>query len=80
VQEFFAGVLKGWRAKDLCAHVLSKCDKEQLFMRDDTIFPIGPGGAYEGFTPIFQGNNTDPHQHQVLMKSITEYCKLVGWH
>jgi hypothetical protein len=32
---FLLGRSKGWRAtKDLCVHVLSKCDKEQLFVRD----------------------------------------------
>lgn len=49
------------------------------------IFPkvqelVGPGGKYEGYTPIFQGDNAGPHQEDAYLKYVTEYCDERGWH
>jgi hypothetical protein len=35
---------------------------------------------FEGYTPMFQGNNASPHQDKAYMKFVTEYCTDKGWH
>jgi hypothetical protein len=46
----------------------------------NNIFPkveqlVGPGGEFEGYTPIFQGDNAGPHQDtKACMQFVTEYC------
>jgi hypothetical protein len=51
----------------------------------NNIFPkveqlVGPGGEFEGYTPIFQGDNAGPHQDKAYMQFVTEYCTDKGWH
>jgi hypothetical protein len=52
----------------------------------NSIFPnleqlIGPGGEFEGYMPIFQGDNAGPHQDKkAYMEFVTEYCTNQGWH
>jgi hypothetical protein len=42
---------------------------------------VGPGGEFEGYTPIFQGDNAGPHQDtKACMQFVTEYCTDKGWH
>jgi hypothetical protein len=51
----------------------------------NNIFPkverlVGPGGEFEGYTPIFQGDNAGPHQDKAYLKFVTEHCANKGWH
>jgi hypothetical protein len=41
---------------------------------------VGPGGEYEGFIPILQGDNTGPHGEAEFIRFMTEYCQNNGWH
>ena len=43
------------------------------------IFPklkelVGPGGPYEGFTPVIQGDNAGPHQDATFSTECNDYC------
>ena len=45
----------------------------------DHIFPkikdlVGPGGKYEGYLPIIQGNNAGPHCDAAFIHFIIDYC------
>ena len=56
-----------------------------LSVFEEYIFPmvlsmIGLGGTYEGYLPIFQGDNAGPHQEAAFMKFVTEYCARMKWH
>jgi hypothetical protein len=60
-----------------------KCPLLPIFY--DTVFPrveklVGPGGKYEGYTPVFQGDNAGPHQDAKYVKGVTDYCNQKGWH
>jgi hypothetical protein len=49
------------------------------------IFPqvsimIGAGGKYEGYIPVFQGDNAGPHQEESYVRYVTDYCSDRGWH
>jgi hypothetical protein len=51
----------------------------------NNIFPkverlVRPGGEFDGYTPIFQGDNAGPHQDKAYIKCVTEYCTEKGWH
>lgn len=51
----------------------------------DYIFPkvnqlVGPGGKYEGYIPVFQGDNAGPHQEGQYVQYVTNYCTERGWH
>jgi len=51
----------------------------------DVIFPrvcqlVGPGGEYEGYTPIFQGDQAGPHEDAKFRKFCDECCKEKGFH
>ena len=37
------------------------------------------GGAYDGYLPIFQGNNAGPHEDKKYKKEMEEYCEREGW-
>ena len=55
----------------------------QLF--ETTIFPdveklVGPGGKYEGYKVIFQGDNAGPHKEQAYFDFVTSYCREKGWY
>jgi hypothetical protein len=41
---------------------------------------VSPGGEFEGYTPIIQGDNAGPHQDKAYMKFVTGYCTDKGWH
>jgi hypothetical protein len=38
------------------------------------------GGKYEGYTPIFQGDNAGLHQEVKYVKFVTDYCSQRGWY
>ena len=45
----------------------------------DHIFPkieklVGPGGQYEGYLPVFQGDNAGPHCDARYIEFVTDYC------
>ena len=49
------------------------------------IFPrlqeiTGPGGKYEGYVPIIQGDNAGPHQDTTFQQYMTSYCNQQGWY
>ena len=54
-------------------------------MFTDHIFPkieqlVGPGGKYEGYTPIIQGDNAGPHQDATFLNLVKQHCAQKGWH
>ena len=60
-----------------------KFSLKQLF--ETTIFPdveklVGPGGKYEGYKVIFQGDNAGPHREQAYFDFVTSYCREKGWY
>ena len=60
-----------------------KCPLLPIFR--NIIFPrveelVGSGGKYEGYTPVFQGDNAGPHQDAAYIKGVTDYCNDKGWH
>ena len=60
-----------------------KCPLLPIF--HDHVFPkvkdlVGPGGKYEGYTPIFQGDNAGPHQDATFLNAVKSYCAENGWH
>jgi hypothetical protein len=60
-----------------------KCPLLPIFF--NIIFPrveqmVGVGGKYEGYTPVFQGDNAGPHQDATYVAGVTNYCKEKGWH
>jgi hypothetical protein len=49
-----------------------------------TIFPmvsklVGPGGRYEGYIPVFQGDNAGPHQDATFKRCVEDQCSEKGW-
>ena len=52
--------------------------KETIFAMVEKL--VGPGGKYEGYTPIFQGDNAGPHQDQVFLNGVKSHCNSKGWH
>ena len=45
----------------------------------DVIFPkieklVGPGGDYEGYLPVIQGDNAGPHCDQKFIDFVEDYC------
>ena len=41
---------------------------------------VGPGGPYEGYCPVIQGDNAGPHQDRNFVEGMREYCGRNGWH
>jgi hypothetical protein len=42
---------------------------------------VWPGGKYEGFIPIIQGDNNGPHHKDgTYKKFVRHYCTSRGWH
>lgn len=41
---------------------------------------VRPGGKYEGYTPIIQGDNAGPHQDAAFVNFCKHYCQEKGWH
>ena len=60
-----------------------KCPLLPIFQ--NIIFPriesmVGPGGKYEGYTPVFQGDNAGPHQDATYVNTVKQYCNDRGWY
>jgi hypothetical protein len=60
-----------------------KFDLVSLF--SDTVFPrvaelVAAGGRFEGYTPVFQGDNAGPHQDRTFFNYCREHCGEQGWH
>jgi hypothetical protein len=52
---------------------------------ENKVFPdiealVGPGGKFEGYTPIIQGDNAGPHAEAAFVEYVEGYCKMKGWH
>ena len=50
-----------------------------------TVFPeidslVRPGGRYEGYTPVIQGDNAGPHESGTFQTYVKDYCDGMGWH
>jgi hypothetical protein len=50
----------------------------------DQVFPkigklVGPGGAYEGYLPVFQGDNAGPHVDGTFHTFVKDFCESKGW-
>jgi hypothetical protein len=41
---------------------------------------VGPGGEYEGYIPIFQGDNAGPHKDAMYKNFVEGHCTTYGWH
>lgn len=55
-----------------------------LSLMRDHIFPkindlIKPGGEYEGYLPVIQGDNAGPHTDQTYIRYVTGYCERENW-
>jgi hypothetical protein len=68
----------------VCRLVLGTPDNPEcplLPIFGDTIFPkvealVGPGGKYESYKPVFQGDNAGPHVDAAYtMSEIKGHCK-----
>ena len=51
---------------------------------ENKIFPdvealVGPGGKFEGYVPIFQGDNAGPHAETEFVEYVEGYCRDKGW-
>jgi hypothetical protein len=51
----------------------------------ECIFPmvtglVGPGGKYEGYIPIFQGDNAGPHEDATYKNFVEGHCTRNRWH
>jgi hypothetical protein len=51
---------------------------------EKNVFPaveelVKVGGKYEGYLPVFQGDNAGPHTDAPYHKFVTESCKSRGW-
>jgi hypothetical protein len=50
----------------------------------NVIFPmvsdlVKEGGKYEGYTPIFQGDNAGPHRDAAYYNYVTDFCREKRW-
>jgi hypothetical protein len=50
----------------------------------DQVFPkigdlVGPGGAYHGYLPVFQGDNAGPHVDGTFRTFVKGICESKGW-
>jgi len=63
-------------------------DKPKFALLDlfrDHIFPnveklVCAGGDYEGYMPVFQGDNAGPHQDKRYLSFVKDYCNRNSWH
>ena len=51
----------------------------------DHVFPeimelVRPGGKYDGYTVVIQGDNAGPHQDGTFFNGVTDFCHDHGWH
>jgi hypothetical protein len=52
---------------------------------ENVIFPrveqlVGPGGPYEGYTPVFQGDQAGPHEDKAFRDFVGSHCEVMGWY
>ena len=50
----------------------------------DQVFPkigylVGPGGAYDGYLPVLQGDNAGPHTDGTFHTFVKDFCESKGW-
>jgi hypothetical protein len=50
----------------------------------DQVFPkiaqlVGLGGVYEGYQPVFQGDNAGPHVDGAFHAFVKDFCESKGW-
>lgn len=55
-----------------------------LALYRDHVFPeiarlTGPGGRYEGYLPVFQGDNAGPHIDAAFLAYVENFCREKGW-
>ena len=41
---------------------------------------VGPGGKFEGYTPVIQGDNAGPHAEEAFVQFVQRHCEAKGWH
>ena len=51
----------------------------------EIVFPaveklVGVSGKYEGFIPIFQGDNAGPHRDRPFLNFVESFCERKGWY
>ena len=51
---------------------------------ENKVFPdiealVGPGGKFEGYTPIIQGDNAGPHAETAFVDFVKGHCEEKGW-
>jgi hypothetical protein len=56
-----------------------------LDLFQDHIFPqvaalVVPGGTFDSYTPVFQGDNVGLHQYAAFFNGVTQFCQNAGWH
>ena len=56
---------------------LLACFLHSIFPKIERI--VGPGGEYEGYLPVIQGDNAGPHQDREFVRSTKEFCDKKGW-
>lgn len=54
-------------------------------MFEDLVFEVvqqyvQPGGQFEGYTPVFQGDQAGPHEEVAYKRAMSETCNEKGWH
>ena len=59
-----------------------KCSIQRIF--EHSIFPdvrklVGPGGIYEGYKPMCQGDGAGPHVEATFLTYIRDSCIREGW-
>ena len=52
-----------------------------MLLFQNTVFPriaelVGPGGEYEGYIPVLQGDNSDPHQDATFLNFYKDHCEI----
>lgn len=60
-----------------------KFSLKRLFM--DLVFElvetyVKPGGQFEGYTPVFQGDQAGPHEEETFKTAMTQTCAANGWY
>jgi hypothetical protein len=55
-------------------------DMFEFYVFPELLRLVGPGGEYEGYTVIIQGDNAGPHGESAYIKFVTEYCASKGCH
>ena len=51
--------------------------EKQIFPTVEELVKVG--GDFEGYTPVFQGDNAGPHTDAAYHKFVREYCREKGW-